>query len=258
MPQEVSMERRVFKLPFTKSNVSKYQCPTCSKGFLKIQEDAFYQRETKSSLANHDHPEFGHEWVEYIYSCIFECTNTACKEVVSSSGTGWVEEDYFYNEEGIPDRDYEDYFRPQIFVPHLKAFDFPSGTPEDVENEINKSFSLIFLDPASSANHIRVALEHLLTHLKIKRFNRSGGKRHFLSLHKRIELLPQKYDQIKDIFLAVKWLGNAGSHSNHEVTLDDVLDSYELTVELLDEIFSKKRTRAKSLAKKINKKKGPK
>ncbi len=87
----ISMDRRVFKLPFTKTNVSKYQCPTCSKGFLKVQEDTFHRKETKISLASHELPGFDHDCIEYIYSCIFECTNTTCKEVVSSSGNGWVD-----------------------------------------------------------------------------------------------------------------------------------------------------------------------
>ncbi len=252
------MDRTVFKLPFTKNGTTRYQCPTCSKGYLNVVEDSFSEKETKESRAMHDHPEWGPEYFETVYSGILECSNTACKDVISSSGIGWDEEEYFYDEEGHPDRDYVRYYRPVIFSPHLKPFSFPKDMPKNVSKEIEKSFSLIFIDPPSSANHIRVALEHLLTHLKIKRFATNNGRRNFLSLHKRIELLPQKYESIKDIFLAVKWLGNAGSHSNHDVTLDDVLDSYELTIELLDEIFSKKRKIAKSLAKRINKKKGPK
>jgi len=252
------MDRTVFKLPFTKDGTTKYQCPSCSKGFLKIVEESFSEKETKESRAMHDHEEWGPDYFGTVYGGILECSNSACKEAVSSSGYGWDEEEYFYDEKGIPDSDYVRYYRPVTFYPPLKPFAFHKDTPENVSKEIEKSFSLIFSDPPSSANHIRVALEHLLTHLKIKRFTTNNGRRHFLSLHKRIDLLPAKYEEIKDIFLAVKWLGNAGSHSNHAVTLDDVLDSYELTIELLDDIFSKKRKQAKTLAKKINKKKGPK
>ena len=252
------MDRKTFKLPFSKTGVSKYQCPTCSKGLLKVKPNTFCEQETSASLKEHRHPEWDPEWIVYIYSCLFECSNTACKDIVSSTGTGSVAEDYFYDEDGMPDRDYEDYYNPQYFTPHLKVFSLPKSTPEVVEKEINKSFSLLFSDPSSSANHIRIALEHLLTHLKIKRYTTTNGKRKFLNLHNRIDLLPRKYDHIKDIFFAVKWLGNAGSHSNHEVSLDDVLDSYELMSELLIEIFSKNRSKAKALAKKVNKKKGPK
>ncbi len=243
------MDRKLYKLPFTKKGVSRYQCPSCNKGLLKIKEDTFHQQETKISREGHGHPAWDAEWITYIYSCLFECTNPDCKDIVSSSGKGSVEEKYFFDEEGQPDRDFEEYFEPEYFTPHLKIFNIPEGAPEGVENEINKSFSLLFSDPSSSANHIRVALEHLLTHLKIRRFTTSNNKRHFLSLHNRIDLLPRKYHQIKDIFIAVKWLGNAGSHSNHEITLDDVFDSYELIIELLVEIFSNNRSKAKSLAK---------
>ena len=252
------MDRKIFKLPFTNTGVTRYQCPSCMSGFLQVKNGTFHQNETKNSLKAHDHPAWEPEWIEFIYSCLFECTNTACKAVVSSSGIGRVEEEYYQDEYGQTEQHYGEYFTPQYFSPHLKIFSCPKGTPEEVEKEIERSFSLLFSDPASSANHIRVALEHLLTHLKIKRYTRRNNKLHFVSLHNRIDLLPSKFDHIKDIFLAVKWLGNAGSHSAHEVTLDDVLDSYELIQELLDEIFSKKRKKAKNLAKKINKKKGPK
>jgi len=137
-------------------------------------------------------------------------------------------------------------------------FSFPEETPDDVAEELGTSFALFFCDPSSSANHMRIALEHLLTHLRIKRYITSGGRRRYLSLHNRIELLPGTYEHVKDIFLAIKWLGNAGSHSQHEVSTDDVLDAYELMEELLAEVITSKRKKAKSLAKQINKKKGPK
>ncbi|WP_256385000.1 MULTISPECIES: DUF4145 domain-containing protein [Photobacterium] len=252
------MDRKIYKLPFTATSINRYQCPTCNNGVLQILDGTFFSKETKESLSGHDHPEFGPEFVEYIYSCIFQCSNTTCKEVVSSSGKGYVEEYNYYNDQGEHERDYCDYYKPQVFTPHLKVFECPVGTPENAIAEINASFSLLLIDPPSSANHIRIAIEHLLTHLGIKEFDIKEGKNIFIPLHKRINLLPTKYDSIKDIFIAVKWLGNAGSHSSHKVTYDDVMDSYELTLELLDEIFSTKRLNAKSLAQKINVNKGPK
>jgi hypothetical protein len=252
------MDRKLLKLPFYKTGATKYQCPTCDKGVLKVITESFSHKQTKLSREGRDHDAWEPEWIEYVYSCLLECSNTVCKEIVSSTGKGSVTENYGYDEHGRTEVDYVDYFKPEYFTPHLKMFGVPSDIPQEVHDEINKSFSLLFADPASSANHIRVALEHLLTHLGIKRFNVKNSKRSFLTLHSRIDLLPIKYSHIKEIFIAVKWLGNAGSHSNHEVSLDDVLDSYELMSELLIEIFDKKRVKAVVLAKKINKKKGPK
>lgn len=221
------MDRKIFKLTFGKTGVTRLPCPTCGKGVLKINKEEFHYKETHSSKAAHRHDAWEPDWIEYVFCCMFECSNSACKESISSTGTGALSEYYGYDHEGEPIIDYVDYFTPQHFTPSLKMFTPPKNTPESVIEEINKSFSLFFSDPSSSANHVRVALENLLTHLKIKRFITRDGKRQFLSLHNRIDLLPRKFDHIKDIFLAVKWLGNAGSHSQHVVTTDDVLDAYD-------------------------------
>jgi hypothetical protein len=171
---------------------------------------------------------------------------------------GSVSENYGYGQDGYEEIFYDDYFTPRYFTPHLRIFSLPKNAPAEVAEEIENSFSLFFSDPSSAANHIRIAIENLLTHLKIKRYDTNRGRRTYLSLHKRIELLPRKFEHLKDLFFAIKWLGNAGSHSNKSISADDVLDAYELMDELLVEIISSKRKKAKSLAKKINKKKGPK
>jgi len=59
------------------------------------------------------------------------------------------------------------------------------------------------------------------------------------------------------MILAIKWLGNAGSHGHAEVTMDDVMDAYELTEHILEEIYEPKLKKLKAIAKKVNKKKGP-
>src|SRR5262249_26551986 len=111
--------------------------------------------------------------------------------------------------------------------------------------------------PRSAANAIRVAIEELLTALKIKRFRKSGGQRRFISLHERILSLPQKYANEQNVLLAAKWLGNAGSHSNGEVTGDDVLDLYEFVEHVLSELYVGKTKSLIAKANRVNKFKGP-
>ena len=77
-------------------------------------------------------------------------------------------------------------------------------------------------------------------------------------MHKRIDLIPEKHKAIKDFCYAIKWLGNAGSHSDKIITLDDVMDAYEIMDEVLRELFEEKQEHIKKLVKTINKKKGPK
>ncbi len=56
--------------------------------------------------------------------------------------------------------------------------------------------------------------------------------------------------------MAIKWLGNAGSHCGDKMTFDDVFDGYDMLSFILDELYDNKHEHVKKLAKKINKKKG--
>ena len=77
-------------------------------------------------------------------------------------------------------------------------------------------------------------------------------------MHQRIAMLPPKYAHMNDLILAMKWLGKAVSNEGGaEVTLDDVMDSYELTEHILQEVYAPKLAKLHKLAKKVNKKKGP-
>ena len=252
------MDRKLFKLPFRKNKTPEWICPTCKKGVLHIKEGTFHSAERSLSKKAHSHEAWEPEWIEYAYSCLFECSNNSCQEIVANTGIGSVDWEGSYDEHGEPCQDWYDFYRPKHFEPHLNLFDYPDNTPEEVAEEIDQSFTLFFSNPASASNHLRVALENLLTHLKIKQQETKNGKRFFLNLHKRIELVPAKYEGIKDLLLAVKWLGNAGSHAKKTITSDDVMDAYEIMDVVLKEVFDKGHSHARALAKKINKKKGPK
>jgi hypothetical protein len=251
------VDRHTLKFPFTLRSTPDWICPTCGKAPLRIRKDTFFKEERWHSQ-DHSHEAWEPEWIEYVYSCLLICSNDQCKEVVASGGTGSVDWDIQEDEHGEPEQVYEDHFRPKFFQPHLKLFPFPDGCPGSVTKPLEDSFSLFFSAPHAASNSVRIALESLLTELKIRRFNLTGGKRRFISLHQRIGLLPPKYAHLKDLILAIKWLGNAGSHDGAaDVTLDDVMDSYELTEHILQEVYAPKLAKLKKLAKKVNKKKGP-
>lgn len=59
------------------------------------------------------------------------------------------------------------------------------------------------------------------------------------------------------MILAIKWLGNAGSHSRSKISFDDVLDAYEFLEHILQEVYVQKTKKLKARAKEVNKKKGP-
>jgi len=250
------MDRKILKRPFTKERAPDWICPKCHKGVLRIKPETFHSEELAHSR-DHSHDMCEPEWIEYVYSCLLYCTNDNCKEVVASAGTGSVDWSVGEDEHGNPEQVYEDYFSPKHFEPALKIITIPEECPEEVAEPIDESFGLVFSSPSSAANSIRVAVEQLLTDLKVKRFNMANGKRRFISLHQRIKLVPQKHEEIRDLILAIKWLGNAGSHSRSAISFDDVMDAYEFLDHILQEVYVQKAKKLKAKAKVVNKKKGP-
>ncbi|MCO5190091.1 MAG: DUF4145 domain-containing protein [Anaerolineae bacterium] len=235
-----------------------WECPTCGKGKLEIKEGTLHVSETAKSVKENAFESYPINR-EHLYSCLFRCNNNKCREVISSSGRGYLEPVFPNDPDGGVRQDWDYKFVPIYFLPNLQFFQIPGRTPKTVLVEINESFSLFFCAPSSAANHVRRSVEELLTALKIKRYKYVGTpkKRRYVSLHDRIQLLPAKYDSQKELLLALKWLGNAGSHTHQEITKDDVLDAYEILEELLNQIYVKKKD-VRKLARTINKNKGPK
>ena len=104
-----------------------------------------------------------------------------------------------------------------------------------------------------------------MDHLKVKKSRKTKkGKLERLSLHARIELFanknpkknPNKNADVGEKLLAIKWLGNTGSHSD-TLKHEDVLDAFELFSHALDEIFEETSVRLKKLSSSINRNKGP-
>lgn len=241
------MDRKLLRRTFTLSHAPDWVCPTCSKGVLRIKKESFHKDELTHSR-DHSNDAWEPEWIEYVYSCLLYCTNDKCKEVVSSSGTGSA--DCYQDENGS--HDYEDCFKPKYFEPALRIIKIPSSCPESVSVPLEESFRLFFTSLSAAANNIRVLIEQLLTELKIDRLIPTDKKSKLLNLHQRIELIPEEYSELKDLIFAIKWLGNAGSHGHGAVTLDDVMDGYELTEYILQEIYEPKAKKLKALAKKIS------
>ena len=250
------IKRTLYKGYFTQEMMSLWQCPTCNSASLQVIQDKFLQEYNSETAINYHEDWFqAPEMIIYTFTALLSCANPSCKEVVSCSGTGSVETEYIQTHDGH-DRIYVEYFKPFFFYPSLKIFNIPEKTPENVRKSIENSFDIVFTNHFAASNQIRIALECLLTHLKIKNYHTSGGRRKKLSLHRRIELLPVKYQKIKDICLAIKWLGNAGSHCDDEMTFDDVFDGYDMLSFVLEELYDNKHAHVTKLAKKINAKKG--
>jgi integrase len=111
----------------------------------------------------------------------------------------------------------------------LPVFALPVGTPKAVAEQLEASFRLAWLDPGAAANRMRVALERLLDHFRIKKTGgrTNKGKVIGLTLHARILLYAVKQPVLGAQLLALKWLGNTASHEG-QVSMSELLDADEI------------------------------
>lgn len=212
--------------------------------------------ETAESAREHGHEAWEPDWIRYVFACVFHCGNSNCKEPITCCGVGRVDIVEYEDEEFGWVQSTDDRFTPQYFHPALVLMDIPEKCSAEVCSHLLESFSIFFTDPGASLNSARAAVEALLTDLGVKRFALVNGKRKPISLHHRIQSLPPKHKDLIDLLLAVKWLGNAGSHDGEKPTAADVRIMYDLLEHVLSEVYEAKAKKLKAIAKRVNKKKG--
>lgn len=220
-------------------------CPTCNVGTLiPPSKEKAHQSETVDSRENN------YEYKsEYVFSVHLRCNN--CEDVVVASGRKLEEYPYFKGGRVLKS------IIPVSFYPAPKIITLPISCPASVGKVLNESFALYWLDLSSCANKIRIAIEILLNELNVISSTQTNKGKQILSLHKRIEEFGYSNAEVAKCLLAIKWIGNAGSHLS-EVTKDDVLNAYELLEYSLDELYDDRKKKIRELSDKINSAKGPK
>ena len=79
-----------------------------------------------------------------------------------------------------------------------------------------------------------------------------------IDLHTRITDFKNQNSDAADLLLAVKWLGNSGSHADvATLTRDDMLDGMELLERALHLVYDDTAKRLAKLARDINRRRGP-
>jgi hypothetical protein len=231
---------------FQANNFPNWPCPRCEDGVLRPVDGSFRFWESgdsydkgKTNLIelgfydSNDNSMLGMELAEYRYSVLLKCNNSNCREHVSSCGFGYVIDGY--NPAKKETEEY-DVFEPLFFHPQINIFPIPKNCPESVSKEIKASFKLFFTDPPAAANYARKTVDAILTDKGVKRFSISKGKRNRIILHDRIINYQKKHPEIAIKLLALKWLGNEGSHTEN-MSKNDVLDTYEILESVLDDLY---------------------
>lgn len=249
----MAINRGHWKPPFI--SLPSWVCPTCQTGSLSLNKSNLKIVETGSSVRARSHDAWEPEWVENRFSGLLVCQNRECGEIVAVGGRTELIEDLDWEQQV---QNWVDAYHPIFVVPAPPIFPLPGECPEVVASELRKAFSLYWSDPGSAANRLRAAAEALLTERKIPRTAKAKKSGRIpLNLHARIEKFKQTAPESADYLFAIKWVGNAGSHSNlDELTHEDLLNGFELFEHVIDLVYVKRDRRLRKIARGINARKG--
>jgi hypothetical protein len=130
---------------------------------------------------------------------------------------------------------------PTYFNPALPMLRLPRGCTGTIASELTKAWAVYWSDPGACVNHLRTSIERLMDHLGIPKS----------TLHKSIEAYRQKEPDLSDSLMAIKWLGNSGSHGDAALTNEDVLDALPLLEHVLGEVFEMRTAERRRLRDKL-------
>jgi hypothetical protein len=244
------MNKEILWGAFTQDNIFAYKCPHCYNGVLQLS-GKFNSQETEASQVQHGEDWWTHEDVALIFSCTLKCST--CSELVFMVGNGVVDIDHDIDEAGEWVSRWTSFYSPTFFHPPLRLIEYVANTPQEVIAPLSVASSLYFSSPSSCCNSVRVAAELILTKLEVP--DKKDDKPIYFS--NRINLLPEEQKSTKELFNAIRWIGNHGSHPGNEIEYEDALHALQIMEFLLEEIYGDKRKQLKELAAAINDRKGP-
>jgi hypothetical protein len=243
----MSIDRKLWMPPFW-NELPALPCCACQIGFLHLVADSLKQIETGPSENLHSHDAWDVEWMDSRFTGFYRCTNPKCRNVTAVTGTVRCRESY----EELPNGDYEQtadpLYTPLAFVDPPPVIRACEGCPEDVWGHLHRSFGLYWMDQRSCATAIRTAVESLLDERGVpKEIERKPGKPTRLSLHDRIVRFQQADLEAGKLLLAIKAIGNVGTHQD-DITFDDLLTSYEILDHVIDMVYGGRAARVAGLA----------
>jgi hypothetical protein len=212
---------------FSADRIPKWPCPSCEDGWLAKIEEKFNFEMNSASKINIREDWCDPDQVELVFMCMLGCKN--CEETVVMTGTGNVWEAH---DENAPSQYYETY-TPSFFQPPLNIISFPNDekVPDFVRASLEKSFPLFWCDFDACASRIRATLELLLDAIGIPRKVDEKVFRE-LSLHDRIEKIQaepgSEKEEVKHMIMALKWMGNAGTHELEGVQRQQLIHAYKM------------------------------
>lgn len=213
------------------------KCPACDTGHIRFAEpDAVPDPGVDIS-----HWAFEPEWVRGTFSVRGTCENPACEQAVHGVGDYYVA---YAKQSRSDDPDAErtpswaEFYRVAHLHPPILLMPIPESAPDTVRDGILRSSRVFLVNPSLAATALRATVESFLSSEGISANTPSGG---FRTLDDRIKEwggVDPSRSAVEDLFLAVKWIGNAGTHETPVLSTDEVLDGAGLLDEAFHRLFT--------------------
>ncbi|MFO0568032.1 MAG: DUF4145 domain-containing protein [Polyangiaceae bacterium] len=245
--------RESVRVEFRVDDQPGWTCSRCGKGRLVFSEKSQLRRQTADSSRDEDeYPDWEPQNQVDRFAAILTCED--CGDPVAVGGDAHCED---FAAEDQPE-DFRMVLVPTHVSPAPRIVPRPGKLPRDVEGALRRSEGLFWSDEIGCANAIRSVVEAVLTDQRVRRFATAKGRRVRVNLHERILEFGRTRDQpLSKAMLAVKWLGNAGSHAGGAVLKADLFDGFDLLEHVLRELYDARARRMARLARSITKARGP-
>jgi hypothetical protein len=244
------LSKLLLKESFRTDEFPSLPCPSCGAS-LKFEHKELLTGEESQSAALFEAGAIEYEDRRGVCSGLLRCVSPACGESVAFCGSSYYQKDDSRGLEYVAQC-----LVPNHFVPPLKIIAYPDKTPQPIAEELEASFSLFWANPSAAGNALRIAVERLMDYENVPQFpakTRTETKR--LHLHNRInDYYGKTNPERANLLLAIKWIGNAGSHKS-KMTRQAMLNGYRIFEQVLMEMFSDRKSISR-LAKKIVRTKG--
>ncbi|MFH5834212.1 DUF4145 domain-containing protein [Halalkalibaculum sp. DA384] len=225
---------------------TSWKCPTCFNGFLESREGFLKIIETEKSKENEkNYPYLPFEFMDQRFGGFLVCNNSKCGDKIGVTGITQVHREKVRDREGRPHEHYVNVLYPKFFQPEILFFKLPNNCPENISNQVKKSFSSYWHDIPTSGNQIRKSLELIMDEQGIKDMN----------LHDRIRKFGKKEPEISNQLMALKHIGNEGSHSD-DLDRENILKAFEVLHFSLTKLYSNKEQKIQQFITQINTNKG--
>ncbi|WP_435602899.1 DUF4145 domain-containing protein [Streptomyces sp. bgisy130] len=233
-------------------------CPACLAGTLAPKDsDAMITEQSWLSRQMYERPDADPDCISGYFHGSLECRLPSCGEIVVVAGEYQVEAGAGPHE--YQGEFYGNSYKVQCFVPALSLIREDHAFPQRVNDLIVAASAVLWMDPSSAANRVRAAIEELLTLQGVPKSHISKSRKRIrYTAHKRIELYKERnprFAEAADLLMAVKWIGNDGSHGG-ELGIGEVLDGVELLNHALELMYDTNAACLKRRAAEINKRKG--